>query len=265
MLPYSCCFGLIVNLDQRKVICISVMLNTSNRCCNALQCIIGIFLHAANAPDSVHGLMARMGLAISTTTMHNAINNLTIQAKEQMRTFGQTMHVLYSFDNVDIYLRHATLTVSHGESLIHLTSAISFPLNGIATPDDLCYYTSLRNRVNPVLELRKQGIAPVSPERLLELYREPVITHPFGLQCSQRFYIYTFLRDLIKYGPPYFSCFRKELQELEAVEQIPLVKAEHKPLATLDINPSTVSGNADVLTIIFVSTASMLPGFFASF
>ena len=61
--------------------------------------------------------MARMGLAISTTMMHNAINNLTIQAKEQMQTFGQTMHVLYSFDNVDIYFQHATLTVSHGESL----------------------------------------------------------------------------------------------------------------------------------------------------
>ncbi|KIL66327.1 hypothetical protein M378DRAFT_39923, partial [Amanita muscaria Koide BX008] len=45
--------------------------------------------------------------------------------------------------------------------------------------------------------------------------------------------------------------FMKHLDEPEVMEQIPLTKSEHRPLTTLDINPSTVGGNADVLTSIF--------------
>ncbi|KIL66326.1 hypothetical protein M378DRAFT_62853, partial [Amanita muscaria Koide BX008] len=112
----------------RKVICVSIMLNSSNRLSNALQTIIGLFLHAANAPETVRELLARIGLAISTTTTHNAINNLSIQAKQDTRTFGRTMRVLYAYDNVDIYLKHSIPTITDTDSLIHLTSAIALPL-----------------------------------------------------------------------------------------------------------------------------------------
>ena len=60
-----------------------------------------------------------------------------------------------------------------------------------------------------------------------------------------------FLRDLIRYGPSNFSHFINNLEQPEVVEEIPLMKTEYKPLTTLDINPSTVGGNADVLASIF--------------
>lgn len=226
------------------------MLNSSNRLSNALQTVISMFLHAANAPETVHELLARMGLATSTTTTHNAINNLAIQAKQDIRTLGQTMQALYSFDNVDIFLRHATPSITHEDSLIHLTSAISFPLNNVSANDLRCS-DSLKSRISMAHDARMQGLAPVSPKRLADLYREPHVTHPSGLRHRQCFHAYMFLRNLIEYGPAYFRQFKNTLPEPEAVEQIPLAKTEHVPLMTLEVNPSTVSGNAEVLTRIF--------------
>ena len=226
------------------------MLNSSNRRSNALQTIIGLFLHAAQAPETVHELMARLGLAISTTTTHKSINSLAIQAKQELRSFGQTGRVLYAFDNVDIYLRHSTPVITNTEALIHLTSAIALPLNGGMT-ESLCCYTELQNKMRHFAGLRAQGRAPLSPELLLKLFREPPITHPSGLRRQHRFYLYMFLRDLIRYGPSNFSHFINNLEQPEVVEEIPLMKTEYKPLTTLDINPSTVGGNADVLASIF--------------
>ncbi|KIL61935.1 hypothetical protein M378DRAFT_47018, partial [Amanita muscaria Koide BX008] len=112
----------------RKVTCISILLHSSNQRCNSLQTLISLFLHAANAPETVHELLSSIGLAVSMSTTHNSINNLSLQMMKDIRTKGQTMHMLWAFDNVDIYMRHPTPTIGQSDTLIHLTSAIGIPL-----------------------------------------------------------------------------------------------------------------------------------------
>ncbi|KAF8319138.1 hypothetical protein F5887DRAFT_853068, partial [Amanita rubescens] len=109
--------------------CVSILLHHVNQNCNALQTIIGLFLHATGTPETVHELLAHVGLATSTTSTNKAINNLSESAMAQIRTFGQTMNVLYAYDNIDIHMKYSTPTVEHPEdTLIHLTSATMIPL-----------------------------------------------------------------------------------------------------------------------------------------
>ena len=82
-----------------------MILNASNRNCNALQSICSLFLHAAGAPETAHELMSSMGLATSVTSMNNAIDNLSREAGTVIRTNGQQFNMIYAFDNVDINLR----------------------------------------------------------------------------------------------------------------------------------------------------------------
>ncbi|KIL55525.1 hypothetical protein M378DRAFT_173576 [Amanita muscaria Koide BX008] len=171
--------------------------------------MIGLFLHAANAPESVHELLSSIGLAVSVST-----------------TKGQTMGMLWAFDNVDIYMRHATPTIGQSDSLIHLTSAIGVPLISINTGQLQCY-TALQNRASlrPDSATRR---APVSPEHLLVLHDEPEADRS-GLRRRERFYVYKFLQDLIGYGPNHFRKFATDLEQPETVEQIPITKTEYIP------------------------------------
>lgn len=213
----------------------SIILQHVNQKCNALQTFIGLFLHATNTPETVHELLAHVGLAVSTTTTHNAVNTLSKQATERIRTLGKTMEVLYAYDNIDIQLKYSTPTVERPEdTLIHLTSATMIPLSHHIRAEDLRGIP----QVNHVL---------VSPEKLLQIHPEPPIPLS-GLTRRDRFNKYIFLRDLVMHAPG--SCFqnmRQYLQKPEIIEQIPVIKTMQVPLTTLDINPSTAAGNAEVL------------------
>ena len=64
-----------------------------------------LFLHAANASEAVHELLAHMGLATSLTTMNNAISNLSRDAGTAIRANGKTLGMIYAYDNIDFNLR----------------------------------------------------------------------------------------------------------------------------------------------------------------
>ena len=231
-----------------------MILNASNRNCNALQSICSLFLHAAGAPETAHELMSSMGLATSVTSMNNAIDNLSREAGTVICTNGQQFNMIYAFDNVDINLRRLVPTVeSPSDTLAHLTTATSMPLHCV-TANELKCYTSLQTRLGNRYHVPGMSNVPrLAPERLLELHLEPSDKHPSGLTRRQRFYAYMFLRDLTSsaIAPQYFRDLRSNLTEPEVIEAIPIQKTVQTPLKTLDINPSTVIGNADVLDSIF--------------
>lgn len=97
------------------------------------------------------------------------------------------------------------------------------------------------------------SIPCIAPERLLELHLEPNKKHPSGLNRCQRFWAYIFLQDLTTSAivPQYFQNLRSNLTEPEVIGAIPIQQTVQTPLKTLDINPSTVIGNANVLDSIF--------------
>ncbi|GBE79276.1 hypothetical protein SCP_0204740 [Sparassis crispa] len=85
--------------------------------------------------------------------------------------------------------------------------------------------------------------------KFVNLHPDP--PHHSGLNRRQCFNRWKFIYDLVQHGPEYFHAFEKELTEPEMLEQIPLVKSRQVPVRGMDINQSTVQGNADALEDLF--------------
>ena len=183
-------------------------------------------------------MLAHVGLAISTTSTNNAVSNLSANAMKRIRTLGQTMNVLYAYDNIDIQLKYSTPTVERPEdTLIHLTSATMLPLNHGVQAMDLHDIPRV-----PLF---------ISPERLLQIHPEPAPAAPFTLTRRDLFNKYIFLRDLVMHAPhPYYHTLRNHLKCPDAIEKIPVTKTAQFPLSALDINPSSAAGNSEVLVSI---------------
>ncbi|KIL54406.1 hypothetical protein M378DRAFT_92374, partial [Amanita muscaria Koide BX008] len=243
-------------LKIKKVTCLSVLMQSTNRRCNALQSLVGIFLHSCGAPETVRELFAHMGLSISTTSINKTIKTLSHEAENQIRTTGQSLLTLYGFDNLDINLKHSTPSLEKSQdTLTHLTTATMVPLQHGITRDDLnCAETVWKSSVsNPDTG---QSRSSISLDQLLSIHREDDSTpHPSGLSARrQRFNAWKYLSDLINYGPEYFHQFRGKLNDAkvkpEVVDAIPVTKTAQVPMRAMDIKPSTPAEIGDALNVM---------------
>lgn len=127
-------------------------MNSTNHRCNAFQILVGIFTHSCGTPETVQEFLAHAGLSVLTTTINEAINNLAKESNQCMQKHGKTLLTLYSYDNLDIDLKHSTPSFeNHSATLIHLTSATMLPLSHRASIHDLKCSDELHNqlRANP--------------------------------------------------------------------------------------------------------------------
>ncbi|KAG1782884.1 hypothetical protein EV702DRAFT_928647, partial [Suillus placidus] len=60
----------------KAVVCTSIFLQSTNKFCNYLQCILGIFLHLTGTPQKVIEVLAHAAFSISITTMYLSRLNL---------------------------------------------------------------------------------------------------------------------------------------------------------------------------------------------
>ncbi|KAG1775335.1 hypothetical protein EV702DRAFT_1046931 [Suillus placidus] len=60
----------------KKVVLLSIMMQSMNRKSNALQSIIGIFLQSMHTPQNVVDTLARIGISISTDAIHAAVKSI---------------------------------------------------------------------------------------------------------------------------------------------------------------------------------------------
>ncbi|KAJ8695821.1 hypothetical protein PTI98_005742 [Pleurotus ostreatus] len=234
----------------RKVVMTSIMLQSTNQYCNALQSMMGIFLHSCNAPEDIIEVLARIGVSISTTSINDAITNLSKESSTALRRLGKTLTTSFAYDNVDIELKHTvpTLEKPH-ETLVHLTSGTFIPLDHGVVREDLDCSQELWQR-SPMNADRSAVEPPINEDELLQLHPE-TLEHPTGLLRSGRFNTWVFRRDLIQHGPPFFRRYLKELGKPEVVEQIPVVRSSQVPAKMMDISQSTPQGNGDALADLF--------------
>ena len=73
---------------QKKVVIISILTHSMNKKCNALESIIGIFLHSTNTPEKVIQALVHMGISISVNAIHTAINSLSQETQDTLKTMG---------------------------------------------------------------------------------------------------------------------------------------------------------------------------------
>ncbi|KAF5328426.1 hypothetical protein D9619_013292 [Psilocybe cf. subviscida] len=107
------------HLIIRKVVGLSVMFQTTNQRCNALQTFIGVFLQATNCPETLRELLSRLGLSISVNTINKAVNSLSDADKAIEGAFNQLLAVL-ALVNVDFNLP-LSIGTTNEPTLVHLT------------------------------------------------------------------------------------------------------------------------------------------------
>ncbi|EGO04655.1 hypothetical protein SERLA73DRAFT_25834, partial [Serpula lacrymans var. lacrymans S7.3] len=113
----------------KKIVILSVMMQSTNLKSNALQSVIGIFLQSSYSPEKVIDAMARMGVSISQSAIHSAIRLLSAESHRNIRALGQTMLASYVYDNFDVDLKsHQPVAKKSSDTLKHLTSGLLFPL-----------------------------------------------------------------------------------------------------------------------------------------
>ncbi|KAJ7731384.1 hypothetical protein B0H16DRAFT_1665276 [Mycena metata] len=199
----------------KKVVMISVLMQSTNKNCNALESVFGIFLHASNTPSKVIEALAHMGISISTDAIDNAVHSLSRETRKTLCNMGQTLLVGYAYDNFDINFPGIVPIVEKStDTLTHMTSG---------------------------------GLIFLEHERHLEELH-PEAAHPSNLTSRERFNSWLFRSDLVKYGPAYFGAeFGGLLGLPEMVEQIPVKKMRWGPAQSLDVKQSTTAGNIQVV------------------
>ncbi len=218
--------------------------------CNALQSIVGVFLHASSTPEKVVKVLSRMGISISLTSIHRAIRSLSNLSYLDIENLGRTLLTSYGFDNFDILLRTLIPTtdgkLERGQ--LHMTSATLLRLDHDVTLDDLrcAQFLWARSENNPMAS----NPIPFSPLKALHLLStlHPEPDYQDGdLGRQAQFRSWMFLQTLIKYGPTYFTSHTRDLPHPTPVEAIPVTQTHQVPLSAMDINPSTVAGNIEAI------------------
>ncbi|KAI6109396.1 hypothetical protein EV401DRAFT_1891429 [Pisolithus croceorrhizus] len=218
----------VIRIVRKKVVVMSILMQSMNQKANALQSIIGIFLQSAHTPQKVIDTLACIRISISTETINGAIRSLLAESQNHLWTLGQSLLASYAYDNFDVDLKSHLPTVekSH-DSLKHLTSGLLFPLgHGVTTEDLMCSE-----------ELWEQ----MSWRALLSINPETIT--PDQLTRHECFNAWMFLSDLCTHGPEYFCTLKSGITKPEAIDQIPLIKMELTAAWAMDINNSTVSSN----------------------
>lgn len=230
-------------------------MQSSNQHANTLESIIGIFLYSCRTPDNVVDALHRMGLSVSISSIHNAINSLSRESANTLQTMGQTLLVAYAYDNFDVNLKPSVPTVEKAtDTLKHLTSGLIFPLQHGVTLDDLKCSKELwqKSPLNP----HRDTLAPDLPtdctwDKLLAIHPDPqppgcnndIPCQGQGLSRHDRFNSWMFLHDLCQYGPEYFRQFLPHIGKPEVVDAIPVTKTPIIPTRAMDAENSSVSGN----------------------
>ncbi|KAF8154632.1 hypothetical protein B0H34DRAFT_660621 [Crassisporium funariophilum] len=243
-----------VLVSIKKAVCMSIMMQSTNRNCNALQSVVGIFLHSCNAPETITELLAHMGLSIASSTVNAAVVHLSQEAYIAMRHMGESFLVSYAYDNLDIDFKHTVPTVEKPQdSLVHITSGTMLPLyHGITRADlDCSDFLWRKYYRNPNIQM--QDLPRIPYYDLLNIYPEPPL-HLSGLNRRERFNAWKYRSDLVNFGPEYFRTFRKELGDPEAIKEIPIIKTSQRPLRAIDVSPSTPGGNVEALNGFFQQT-----------
>ncbi|KAI0311298.1 hypothetical protein OF83DRAFT_1087802 [Amylostereum chailletii] len=210
----------------RRVSIISMLMRSTNQRCNALQSVIGLFLHSNNVPERVIETLAHVGLSLSQAAINEAVNALSTDAFIKIRALARTLLAAYTYDNFDVQMSVAMPTVEKEDDLLHLTSGTLIRLDHGVTLDDLDCSQELWEKSSLI------PIGNVPSEFSKRTYKDLKIRE-----------------DLLAHGPAYFQKFRK-LQEAtcpEPIEQVPVEKTYQVPLRALDVNESTTQGNIDAI------------------
>ena len=180
-------------------------MQSTNQKTNALESIIGIFLHSWKTPEKVIEALAHLGISISINAIHSVTISLSAESASKLCEVGQTFLATYSYDNFDVDLKTSVPTVKKsGPTLQHLTSTLVFPLEHGVTQEDMHCSDELwkKSHLNP--KANPSDIPPMCTWKdLINLHKEPESdgTTP---TWQDQFIAWKYLLDLCTHGPIFF-------------------------------------------------------------
>ncbi|KAG1822835.1 uncharacterized protein BJ212DRAFT_1456530 [Suillus subaureus] len=102
-------------------ICTSIFLQSTNKFCNYLQCILGIFLHSTGTPQKVIEVLAHAGFSISVTTIHHAVNSMSHEISSRIKQAVRSLQSAFAYDNFDINFKTAQPTIERQSTFVSAT------------------------------------------------------------------------------------------------------------------------------------------------
>ncbi|KAK7678135.1 hypothetical protein QCA50_018928 [Cerrena zonata] len=235
----------------RRVVLMSILLQSTNQKCNAFAATIGLFLHSTSTPELVIEVFAHAGLSISLSAIHTMIDSLSTTSGERLQELMKTYVACFAWDNFDIDLRSWLPTVERpGTTLQHGTSALAFPLaHGVTSEHlkcaaELWATDPLNPNIPPSQHRPKRTWVDCLPRPI------PNYTTVSEVPSFYRILAWHFRRVLVEHCAE-FKHFRKQLGAPETMMQIPVEKTTHIPCRAMDINSSTADGQAQIAESLF--------------
>lgn len=220
-----------------------------NRTCNLFSSIMGVFLHTCNTPTRLINALWRLDICISSSSIDNAINSLSLEAEHNIMQAGRSLQYNYVLDNFDIQKKHSQPVVDQlDQTMFHLTAGTLIRLVHCSL-SDLAFSSYLweRSRYN---DLRTIPLPRVSIYNLMTLHPEK--TSSTGLTRKEWFMAWMFVCALCTHGPQYFRQFLPRIKEPDGIEKIPPVKTEQIPLKAMQYKNSTVDGNIKAIETVLL-------------
>ncbi|KAH9169084.1 hypothetical protein EDB89DRAFT_1854912, partial [Lactarius sanguifluus] len=112
----------------KTVVCASIILKSTNKNCDHLQSVMGIFVHSANVPQRVIEVLAHVGLSISIKSIQRAVKSMSNDSAHRIKESLRTLKVAIAYDNFDINFKTSEPTLTHQSSFVSATSATAIPL-----------------------------------------------------------------------------------------------------------------------------------------
>jgi hypothetical protein len=176
---------------QKQVLCMSIMMHSTNQQCNSYQTMVRIFLHSCNAPQTVMELLLHLSLSIGSSTICQATRNLSNEAGATIQTLRQGLLTLCAYDNLDIDFKPSIPTAKKPQdTLVHLTMGTVIPLHPDIKSNDLNCSDELWNKYYRNSSLRRQDLPPIPFYNLYKIHsKQP---HVSGLTQHQRYQVYKY-------------------------------------------------------------------------
>lgn len=119
------------------MVILSILLQSTNKRCNYLQSILGIFYHSASVPEKVIETLAHAGMSITLTSIHNTIKSLSQEASQKLHNSVSTLTMAFTYDNFNMTFWVAEPTVGKDTMFVSATSATAILIYGLDSKEDL--------------------------------------------------------------------------------------------------------------------------------
>lgn len=210
-------------------------------------------IHTSNTPHSSHAQSAVSSNTLPTSTTTAAsetlststklpkrqytglLSRLSLSCRLATRAIAQHSSVAHVYDNINWIAKVAEQILGRSQAQENGTCATVFPL-----------YGADRNDMKTEDLLASIGTAS-------HLTIDDILLSAEEQDLQRKCLIHAVLRILLNHGGETYSRFKKDIEACapSSESSIPLHKTEVYPLPTMNINESSVTGNAEVMEAMF--------------